>query len=337
MHVGRCYRLFEFLVWTRRQVYAALLWGMVPVSLYSFLGAKWLAIPWIVVGLIGTAAAFIVGFHNVQTYARTVEAQQIWAAILSASRVWGLMCRDYVKNGETTRQLVYRHLAWATALRYQLRRPRLWESLQGDSANSEYQATYYSIPERETPLQSELETFLSAADLTYACAARNKALRVLGLQSQAIKRLYENGEIAINFFIELEKGIGQFLDYQAKSERIKNLPYPRQYAIVSAIFVTAFCVLLPFGLLHEFDALNAVAPTWLRGHMVWFVVPFSAVISWLYLSLMQVGKSTENPFEGSANDVPISQTCRMIEVELRDLLGEADLPPLLEPKNGIIL
>ena len=42
-------------------------------------------------------------------------------------------------------------------------------------------------------------------------------------------------------------------------------------------------------------------------------------------------------FESGANDVPISQTCRMIEVELRDLLGETDLPPLLEPKNGIIL
>jgi putative membrane protein len=95
--------------------------------------------------------------------------------------------------------------------------------------------------------------------------------------------------------------------------------------------------MLPFGLLKEFDALNLVAADWLQGQMIWFVVPFSAVISWMYMSLMQVGESTENPFEGSANDVPISQTCRIIEVELRDLLGETDLPPLLEPKNGIIL
>jgi putative membrane protein len=101
--------------------------------------------------------------------------------------------------------------------------------------------------------------------------------------------------------------------------------------------VTVFCFLLPFGLLQEFDALNATAPGWLRGYAVWFVVPFSAVISWLYLSLMRVGQSTENPFEGSPNDVPISQICRMMEVELRDCLGETDLPPLLQPKNGIIL
>lgn len=336
MHVGKSYRLTEFVVWTRRQIYALLLWSVVAVSLYYVLDVKWLAIPWIVVGLIGTAAAFIVGFHNVQTYSRTAEAQQVWASILSASRAWGLMSRDYVKNSDVSRQLVYRHLAWATALRYQLRRKRLWESLHL-SANAEYQTTYYSVPEWESPLKDEFAKFLSSEESAYACAARNKAVRVLGLQSLAIKRLYDSSEIPINFFIEMEKGISQFLDYQARSERIKNLPYPRQYAIVSGIFVTVFCFLLPFGLLHEFDALNAVAPSWLRGHMVWFVVPFSTVISWLYLSLMQVGKSTENPFEGGANDVPISQTCRMIEVELRDLLGEADLPPLLEPKNGIIL
>ena len=273
MHVGKSYGLSEFVIWTRREIFVLLAWGMVPVSLYYFLGVKWLAIPWIVVGLIGTATAFIVGFKNTHTYNRTLDAQQVWASILSASRAWGLMSRDYLKNGEKARELVYRHLAWATALRYQLRRRRPWESLI--SANVEYQATYYSVPENESSLESELEKYLSAEELNYAMATRNKATRVLGLQSLAIKRLYESGEIPINFFVEMEKGIKEFLDYQGKSERIKNLPYPRQYAIVSNIFVAVFCFLLPFGLLHEFDALNAIATGWLRGHMVWFVVPFS--------------------------------------------------------------
>jgi putative membrane protein len=334
MHVGKSYRLSEFIIWTRREIYVLLAWGMVPAALYHLLGLKWLAIPWTVAGLLGTATAFIVGFKNTQTYNRTVEAQQVWASILSASRVWGLMSRDFLKSGEKSRELVYRHLAWATALRYQLRRQRPWESLH--AANTEYQA-FYSIPERETSLESELEKYLSPDELKYAVATRNKAARLLGLQSLAIKRLYESGEITINFFVEMEKGIKEFFDYQGKSERIKNFPYPRQYAIVSRIFVRAFCLLLPFGLLKEFDALNLVAAGWLQDHMIWFVAPFSAMISWMYMSLMQVGESTENPFEGSANDVPISQICRIVEVELRDLLGETDLPPLLEPKNGIIL
>jgi putative membrane protein len=71
--------------------------------------------------------------------------------------------------------------------------------------------------------------------------------------------------------------------------------------------------------------------------MVWLVVPFSVVVSWMYTTLEQVGASTENPFEGGANDVPIAQINRMVEIELRELLGDTDLPPLLRPRNNIIL
>jgi putative membrane protein len=57
----------------------------------------------------------------------------------------------------------------------------------------------------------------------------------------------------------------------------------------------------------------------------------------MYTALEQVGESTENPFEGSANDVPISQIARSLEIELRQLLGEQDLPPELLPQHNIIL
>jgi putative membrane protein len=57
----------------------------------------------------------------------------------------------------------------------------------------------------------------------------------------------------------------------------------------------------------------------------------------MYTSLDRVGESTESPFEGSANDVPISQMCRFAEIDLRDMLGETDLPPPLEPRNNIAL
>jgi putative membrane protein len=57
----------------------------------------------------------------------------------------------------------------------------------------------------------------------------------------------------------------------------------------------------------------------------------------MYVSLDQVGESTENPFEGAANDVPISQISRLVEIELREMLGETDLPPLLRARNEIIL
>ena len=36
----------------------------------------------------------------------------------------------------------------------------------------------------------------------------------------------------------------------------------------------------------------------------------------------RIGRVGENPFEGSANDVPISTMARGIELDLREMLGE---------------
>ncbi len=335
MNVGKGYRLAEFLIWTRREIYILLALGTVPVCLYELARWRWLGVPWTVVALIGTATAFIVSFKNTQTYARTVEAQQVWSSILSASRAWGLMSRDYTASAEATRQLVNRHMAWVTALRYQLRRRRAWESTQRRS-NAEYQR-HYTVPEQETSLEVELAKFISSDELQTILKARNKATQLIANQSRALKDLFTGGELVVNFFIEMEKALKELFDHQGRSERIKNFPYPRQYAIINAFFIRLFCLLLPFGLLKEFDALNAVAAGWMKGHMVWLVIPFSVTISWMYTTLEQVGVSTENPFEGGANDVPIAQINRMIEIELRELLGDNDLPRLLRPRNNIIL
>ena len=37
----------------------------------------------------------------------------------------------------------------------------------------------------------------------------------------------------------------------------------------------------------------------------------------------RIGRTGENPFEGSANDVPISTIARGIEIDLRQNLGES--------------
>jgi ion channel-forming bestrophin family protein len=87
----------------------------------------------------------------------------------------------------------------------------------------------------------------------------------------------------------------------------------------------------------EFDKLNANVEGIMHGNMIWLVIPFSVLVSWIYTSLDQVGESTENPFEGNANDVPISHMCRAMEIELRELLNESDLPPVLEANNNIVL
>jgi putative membrane protein len=71
--------------------------------------------------------------------------------------------------------------------------------------------------------------------------------------------------------------------------------------------------------------------------MVWLAVPFSVLVGWMYLALDQVGASTESPFEGSANDVPITFLSRAIEYELSALHGLPHDGPPAAPAGHIVL
>jgi ion channel-forming bestrophin family protein len=334
MHVGKSYKLREFIFWTRRNIFWALVLGIISTALYQLLDLKWLAIPFMIIGLLGTATAFIIAFRNQATYSRTWEARQIWGAAMGATRSWAMMCRDFLDSSEKSRELIYRHLAWITALRYQLRGSREWEN-QTKGYNKEYRR-YYTIPEA-TPLEQELIKYISQEELKSILPANNKATQLLSLQSAALERFCREGSLENFRFLAMHNELREFSGHQGKSERIKNFPYPRQYATMNGLFVKLFCLLLPFGLLQEFDKLNDKVTGLLEGNMVWLVIPFSILISWVFTSMEQVGESTENPFEGGANDVPLSQMSRSVEIDIREMLGETDLPPALQPQNNIVL
>ena len=328
MHLGRSYRLTEFLLWTRRQIYALLLCGAVPVILYKYASMRWLSVPLTIVVLLGTATSFIVGFKNVQTYNRALDAQIVWTDIVGVSRRWGQQVCAFPIGLDVSRELVLRHLAWLTALRYELRSPRIWESMSR-RFNSEYRR-HYHVPEWETALTEVLRRYLSSSEMARALAAPCATTAVLSIQSDHLKTLHQAGNLNLSFYLELQRAIGECIELQANAERLKNFPYPRQYATISTLFVRFFCLLLPFGLLQEFDKLNDVISGPMHGNMVWLAIPFSVIVSWMYTSLAQVGESTENPFEGSANDVPISTLCAALDGDLRAMLGEtvrhADAP-----------
>jgi len=66
------------------------------------------------------------------------------------------------------------------------------------------------------------------------------------------------------------------------------------------------------------------------------VIPLAGVIALLFTTIERTGAVNEEPFENRITDVPLSAACREIERDLLALLGEADLPPRLEPQNGYL-
>jgi putative membrane protein len=349
MHTGKRYRLLELLVWTKRETLFMTAVAVVPTLLSVGFGWRWLEVPWVPVAMLGTASAFTVGFRNNATYARTWEARQIWGGIVNASRAWALMARDLVgadpavadggwgtlRRGaapeaataaSVSTVLVHRHVAWLTALRYQLREPRGWENMDRPD-NVAYQRRYYVVPEWDGALPAEMARLLGPDEATHVLAQANRATAILGLQSAQLRALADAGALDAYRQVALVRQLAELLELQGRCERIKNFPYPRQFATLNYWFIRLFVWLVPFGMLQEFRKLDTVA--------VWLTIPFSVVVTWLFLALEKVGESTENPFEGSANDVPITTLSRTIEIDLRQLLGETDVPKPLAPVHAI--
>ena len=340
MHAGKQFSLFEVIFWTRRDILSLLLIATIATSSYVLLGWKWLAIPWLPIALLGTAVAFMVGFKNNASYDRMWEARKAWGGIVNASRTWGIMINDYILNTYTTTdvsdvqlknityQFITRHIAWLTALRFQLREPRTWEAIY-KKHNQEYKNKWFKVEEHDSKLEHELENYLSEEELAIILGKTNKAAQIIALQSQHLKELLVKGLIDDFRHMELERMLMEFYNQQGVSERIKNFPYPRQYATLNLYFIRIFVALLPLGMLQEFDKLG--------DNMVWLSIPFSALSTWIFTTMEKIGESTESPFEGSANDVPITAISRGIEIDLKEMFNVDSIPLPKKPENNILV
>jgi putative membrane protein len=116
---------------------------------------------------------------------------------------------------------------------------------------------------------------------------------------------------------------------QGKNERIKKFPLPRQYANMSRYFVGIFIAFLPFSMVPEMMDVGQLG--------FWLSVPVVALIGWVYVAMELVGDYSENPFSSMANDIPMLSLCRVIEIDLREMLGETNLPPAVEAKKGVLM
>lgn len=334
------YSLRDMVLWTRVEIVVFLAFAGGLTALYRVAGFDFLQVPWAPIAVVGTAVAFIIGFQNNAAYGRIWEARKIWGGIVNVSRSFGFKVNDMV-NGERAegevsaeelrrekRVLIERHVAWLTALRHAMRQPRSWERFERHRTNREW-SEKTCIPERRFPLSEELSSLLSADEQAVVLGRGNASTTLLFLQSEHLRRLKERGLLWEFSFLELENVLHELVALQGKSERIKNFPYPRQYATLSHLFVWIFILLLPLAAIPEFAKVgDRITSNWpaIAPHFVWMAVPFCALVSWVFHTMERIGRVGENPFEGNPNDVPISTIARGIEIDLRQQFGFEPIP-----------
>ncbi len=328
MYTKRNYGFFMTLNWSKKPLLIGLLYAALLFILFYFLEIRFY-LPWQPLGLIGIAVAFYLGFKNNSSYDRTWEARKIWGSMVNNSRTFGAAVVSFVQGpneAEIKKELLYRHIAWLIALQYQLRLSRPWEHTK-ERLKKLYFAT--ACDDYEKGLEAALATYLKPAELQSLEKYSNMATQILRIQSKRLQELRDANLFEDFRHMEFHHLIQTFYEDQGKSERIKNFPFPRQYASTAYWLTIVFCAFVPLGLLEIFNTT--------MGWMYWLGPVISAIIIWVFFLMEKIGDYSENPFEGTYNDVPITAIARGIEIDLREMIDDTNIPKPTETMDGFLM
>ncbi|MGM0945646.1 MAG: bestrophin family protein [Bacteroidota bacterium] len=328
MFVKRHYSLWMTVRWSRKPLLYGFLYSAVVVLLYEITRIPF-SLPWQPISVIGIAVAFFLGFKNNSSYDRAWEARKIWGAIINESRTFASAILTF-PQGKTQeswkKSMVLRHLAWVLALKHAMRKGKSWEH-NGPIEKLVFTPSFRK--ECEAGVVPEIERYLEKEELNALLNYSNLPTHLLKNQSIELEKLFDSEALTEYKQVYLHEIIGRLYDLQGKTERIKNFPFPRQYASTGLWITYIFCMLIPFGLLDIFGRTSDLH--------YWLTVPFSAIIIWVFLLVDRIGDYSENPFEAAYNDVPISSIARGIEIDLLEMVEDKNIPEPYPVENGFLM
>jgi len=144
MIVKRNFHPGRILSYIWKEVLFALIWAIIIWYLYTYQHIQALAVNFTPIGVLGSALAIFVAFRNNSAYSRWWEARQIWSRLINWSRVFSSMVINFVDSEKAQaspemdssafdafkREMVYRQIAFAHALRLHLRGQNNWDEIR---------------------------------------------------------------------------------------------------------------------------------------------------------------------------------------------------------------
>lgn len=303
MIVPKGRQLTRMLVYVGRPLLILLLYDLAVVAAYKVMRWEWIAMPHIPLSLFGSAIGIIVAFRNQSAYARWWEARTLWGALVNNSRSWArqvttvMMPLSDAEAGEL-KDMQRRLVYHQIAYVYSLR-----QHLRGLD-----------------PLE-RLSLLLDEHELHELADAKNVPLAI-EQQMGVLLRVCQTREwIDRVQWLALDQTLDDLVDAQGGAERIKNTPMPKQYDYFPQLFVQIYCILLPLALVTS---------------MGWLTPLGSTLVGFIFLALDKIGRDLEDPFDNTIYDVPLTSITTTIEVNLRQMLGETELPQPVVPVHGVL-
>lgn len=240
--------------------------------------------------LIGLALSIFLGFRNNTSYDRFWEGRKLWGGLVNSSRT-------------ITRQVTTLISDVDDATRDELvKRVIAYVHL-------------LRLHLRDDPDHSELRSLLPADEFAALDREWNRPVYLLQRLGERFRELYDDGRIHALHLAQLDNTLTDMTNLQGACERIKSTPIPFTYNVLIHRIVAIYCFTLPFGLIHAIGGYTPVVV---------------ALISYAFFGLDAVGEQIEDPFGLDPNDLPLGALSTLIERNLRQRMGETELPPMPE-------
>lgn len=292
---ARLHRMLGYIGWPLALLFV---WDIAVTLAYVYLPHPWLNLPVLPMSLLGSALALFLGFCNNNAYQRWWEGRTLWGAMVNASRSYGrevYSLIDRTPESEKLRHdLVLRQIAYVNALRCHL---------------------------RNQPNADDICDFLPDDEIVALGQVNNVPNAILNRTAFMLADAAKNGWIDRYSRVQIETLLVDMSNAQGGMERIKNTPLPREYAYYPTLFVHAFCILLPIGLVDSLTIFTPLAST---------------VVGFMLLAMDRIGADLQNPFANRPHDVPLTSICRTIQIDLEQLLGKTATAKPVQPVANIL-
>jgi ion channel-forming bestrophin family protein len=162
-----------------------------------------------------------------------------------------------------------------------------------------------------------LDEFISPEDIEEIQKHNNKPLALLQLHGKDIKELKEQNQLDLFSQIQLDNTLVRLCDAQGKSERIKTTVFPVTYRLFLHAIIYLFVITLAISL--RVDGL--------------FETPLLIAISSAFFLLEKSARHMQDPFENRPTDTAMTAIARTIEINIKQLLKETEIPKPLQPEK----
>ncbi len=248
--------------------------------------------------IVGAALGIFASFRVNGAYARWWEGRQLWGKLVNSSRMLGSQALAYLSDRATAERAVRRQVLYVHVLRCQLRDDDPFADAMVQRSVALCGLTEGQVDELR--LQSSPCHALLDQTLSELTRAGVEPLR---LQS-------------------LDQTLAALLDAQGGCERIKRTPMPRGYAFFVSQLLVLFAILFPLAVV---------------ANLSWAVVPVNLAVCLAFTLISETGRVLEDPFNHFWNSLPITSLSVTIERNLRQRLGDSELPAAVTvDANGIL-